>query len=105
MDNLTTKETLLQILQLAINIDSDAIAKQAITHFTELYGIAILPSYFPKSLSEVNLYTPLASSNKIRAIKELRELAHNYGLPYGLKECKEEVDRRIAKQPDNSPNW
>src|SRR6478609_6577083 len=96
MDDLTTNETLLKILELAINIESDAIAKQAITHFTDIYNIAILPAYFPKSLSEVNLYTPLSSTHRVKAIKELRELAGNYGIPCGLKECKEEVDRRLA---------
>lgn len=48
-----------------------------------------------QTLQDIVLTTPLYRENRISAIKELREKAMNAGLPYGLKESKEEIDRRI----------
>jgi ribosomal protein L7/L12 len=86
--------TLLQIIKLALDINDEAIVKQAVTKLAEAHGLVPVQRY--TSIEDISLYTPLHRGNRITAIKELRERAMENGMSCGLREAKEEVDRRVA---------
>jgi ribosomal protein L7/L12 len=89
-------DTLLQIFTLAREIGNEAIAKEAIVAIAGEYNI--VPANQCKSLAEIRLYTPQIATNRITAIKELRERASENGILCSLMEAKDEVDRRAAEQ-------
>lgn len=89
------RKTLIQILTLANEIGNETIGKEAVLALARNYSLNLPDVNFPKRIEDIRLYTPLIPSNKITAIKELRERAMEAGLPYGLKESKEEVERRM----------
>lgn len=88
-------ETLISILILARELGNESIAKEAVISIASEYGIVPNPIRY-KSLKDIPLYTSLHRGSRISAIKELRERAMENGLSYGLKEAKEEVDRRLG---------
>lgn len=96
-------QTLVQILGLAIEVSHETLIKETIIALGQEYNIIPNTNRYT-SIQEIRLYTPLSHYNRITAIKELRERAMENGLSYGLKECKEEVDRRIT-QLGNENNW
>lgn len=89
-------ETLIKIFKLAHEAGHKEIATEALVAIGQEYGI--IPRNRYKSLSEITLYTPISMSNRITAIKELRERALENGIPSGLADCKDEIDRRVREK-------
>jgi len=90
----TNIDKLVHVLTLAREVGSPDLEKETVRMLCKEYGI-VPDRNFPKRIEDIRLFTPLNRENKITAIKELRERAMDAGLPYGLKESKDEVDRRI----------
>lgn len=89
----TNTDTLISIIVLARESGHSEIAKMAVAALAKEYGILVSQA---KSLEEIRLYTNLSRSNRIEAIKELRQRAMENGLPCGLLEAKREIDRRCV---------
>lgn len=88
-------DILLQILTLAREIGNETLAKEAVIAIAREYDIVPPTRY--KSIQDIPLFTFPLSGNRIASIKELRERAMENGMSCGLKEAKEEIDRRIDR--------
>lgn len=98
-----TIDKLLNMLEIARSLSYTVLEKEIVKELAKVYGISIVGNRY-NSLRDIRLYTPVARSNRITMIKELRERAMENGLDYGLKEAKEEVDRRTAENTE-SYSW
>lgn len=92
MDN---RDALIKILPLAYGIGNDNLVTEVIKHLASEYGLKVVDNSYYHSIRDINLYSPIGRGTRISAIKELRERARDNGFEVGLKEAKDEVDRRI----------
>ena len=83
------------MLVLAKGVGSEDLMRETVRTLAVECGIVPFGN-FPKRIEDIVLFTPLNRANKLTAIRELRQRAMEAGLDYGLKESKDEVERRMG---------